>query len=227
MKTIKFIFSVLGIIISLVLASCNNETPELPAVGPGGIGDHNWGGGGFPVTEIPSEGYELTIHKGDYHVSEVNGKQVDFNTGTFDYHIFGIYPQEFTYATFEKERTDLYASNPTREQIDELKKRWRTYFTIDASHYAPDYMAFNSNGVFSDVEIEKITALHNDYIRVYTEGEDNDTMHIIIGGTDSPRTITIFIDYAQKNAYEIFRDYNIIYTGCLTLNLHQKGLKSE
>ena len=108
-----------------------------------------------------------------------------------------------------------------------MNNRWKTFFTIDESHFAPDYMEFNSNGAFSTVEIEKITAIHNDDITVYTEGENNETMHIVISGTDKPRTITFFIYYAQKNAYEIFRDYNIMYTGSATLFLHQKGTESE
>lgn len=222
------IFIITSALLCLFLLSCNNDEAEMPVGGPNGFYDPIYSHGGWQVTEIPSEGYEITLHKGDYHVSkDDNGHHIEYDTGSYDYYISRIFPQEFPYVTFEKERSELYANNPTQEQIDELNNRWKNFFTIDESHYAPDYMEFNSNGVFSTDEIEKITAIHNDDITVYTEGENNDTMHIFIGATDNPRTIAFFIHHAQKNAYEIFRDYNIVYTGCVTLFLHQKGMQSE
>ena len=228
MKTFKLKGIFFAIASTCFIYSCTSDDPEILAGGPEGFYSPDHGGGGLPVTEIPSEGYEITIHKGDYHVTtEVNGRVVEYDTGSYDYYISRIFPQEFPYVTFEKERSELYANNPTQEQIDELNNRWRTFFSIDASHYAPDYMEFHSDGTFSTVDVEKITAIHNDDITVSTEGENYDTMHISIGGTNTPRTITLFVYYAQKNAYEIFRDYGIMYTGYLCLNLHQKGIQIE
>ena len=54
----------LALALSAIAISCNNDEPPLLAGGPEGFYD-NIRSGGWPVTEIPSEGYEITLHNGD------------------------------------------------------------------------------------------------------------------------------------------------------------------
>ena len=216
----------LALALSAIAISCNNDEPA--AIIDGGPNIQQPESGELKYIEIPSEGYEATYNGGHQHVSfysEFHGEDIEYDREIYDYHIDQIFPNEYPYESYREEERTLVASGCSAEDYYNLRKKWQSYFTIDDIHYAPNYMDFYPDGTFDQTEVEKITAVHNDYITAYTEGERNETLRLIIGKTDKERYLTFIIRYADENVYEIFKNFNIV-TGCrIVLHFHQAGPK--
>lgn len=222
MKTIKILSALIVISLFIALSSCSSDEPKTH---PDGITNND-----RPIeikqVEIPAEGIELTYDGGTQHVSfysEFHGREIEYDRVIFDYFIDQVFPDEYPYETYRKEESALVAGGCTQEEFNALRKKWRSHFTIEASHHAPDYMNFYPDGTFNTTEIEKITAVHNDYITIYTEGERNESIHIRIGATDKERNITFSLRFADENVYEIFKNFNIVSGDGLMVQFHQAG----
>lgn len=216
----------LALALSAIAISCGNDEPA--AILDGDPSFQQPESGEIKYIEIPSEGYEETYNGGTQHVSfysEFHGKNIEYDREIYDYHIDQIFPDEYPYESYREEERALVASGCSAEEFYNLRKKWRSHFTIDNVHYAPNYMDFYPDGSFDPTEREKITAVHNDYITAYTEGERNETLCLKIGKADKERYLTFIICFADENVYEIFKNFNIISGDRTVLHFHQAGPK--